>query len=61
LSNELPNGWMVRFSASPMFDANMQHIEFGIEPDMSVELDSADVMKGRDTLIDYAVSVIVAD
>lgn len=61
LSNELPNGWMVRFSASPMFDANMQHIEFGIEPDISVELDSADVVKGRDTLIDYAVSVIVAN
>lgn len=59
LSNELPNGWMVRFSASPMFDGNMQHIEFGIEPDVYVELDSADVVKGRDTLIDYAVGRIV--
>jgi hypothetical protein len=58
LSSELPNGWMVRFSSSPMLDGSKQHIEFGIEPDVFVELDSVDVEKGRDTLIDYAVSVI---
>jgi C-terminal processing protease CtpA/Prc len=61
LSNELPNGWMVRFSSSPMLDGNMRHIEFGIEPDVYVALDSVDVAKGRDTLIDYAVSVIIAN
>ena len=38
-SSELPIGWSVRFSASPSFDARMQHIEFGIEPDVSVSLD----------------------
>jgi len=58
LSNELPNGWMVRFSASPMYDGNMQHIEFGIDPDIKVNLDSADVANGRDTLIDYAVDFL---
>jgi len=59
LSNELPNGWMVRFSSSPMLDGNMRHIEFGIEPDVYVVLDSVDVAKGRDTLIDYAVGRII--
>lgn len=59
LSNELPNGWMVRFSSSPMLDGNMRHIEFGIEPDVYVALDSVDVAKGRDTLIDYAVGRII--
>lgn len=61
LSNELPNGWMVRFSASPMYDGNMQHIEFGINPDIKVDLDSADVANGRDTLIDYAVYVLTGN
>ena len=31
-SSELPNGWGVRFSASPHLDAQKQHIEFGIDP-----------------------------
>ena len=61
LSNELPNGWMVRFSASPMYDGNMQHIEFGINPDIKVDLDSADVANGRDTLIDYAMYVLTGN
>jgi C-terminal processing protease CtpA/Prc len=59
LSNELPNGWMVRFSASPMYNGSMQHIEFGIDPDIKVDLDSADVAKGKDTLIERAVSYLV--
>ncbi|MDD2283859.1 MAG: S41 family peptidase [Paludibacter sp.] len=58
LSNELPNGWMVRFSASPMYDGKMQHIEFGIDPDIKVDLDLADVVKGKDTLIEYAVDIL---
>ena len=57
-SNELPNGWMVRFSASPMYDGNMQHIEFGIEPDIRVDLDSTDVAKGRDSLIERACRLL---
>ncbi len=37
-SSELPNGWSVRFSTSPMFDANMKSIENGIAPDEYVYL-----------------------
>jgi hypothetical protein len=58
-SNELPNGWMVRFSASPMFDGQLNHIEFGIEPDLYVMLDSLDVAKGKDTIIEQAVSLMM--
>jgi len=57
-SNELPNGWLVRFSSSPMFDGRMQHIEFGIEPDIKVMLNPDDVAKGEDTLIEAAVALI---
>ena len=53
-SSELPNGWAVRFSASPSFDAQMQQIEFGIAPDIPCSLDSTDMLKGRDTLIETA-------
>lgn len=53
-SSELPNGWSIRFSACPMLDADMNHIEFGIEPDISVALLDEDIAKGKDTLIEKA-------
>jgi hypothetical protein len=53
-NSEIPNGWMVRFSACPSFDANKQQIEFGIDPDISVELKENDLQKGKDTLIEAA-------
>jgi len=53
-SAELPNGWMVRFSACPMYDRDMQQIEFGIDPDISVSLSESAIRRGRDTLIEEA-------
>jgi len=58
LSSELPNGWLVRFSASPMFDANKQHTEWGIEPDVVDSITVADQFKGIDTIIKRAVKII---
>jgi hypothetical protein len=54
LSSELPNGWSVRFSACPNFDADKQQIEFGIDPDIRVDLLPSDAANGRDTLIETA-------
>ncbi len=53
-SSELPNGWSVRFSASPMFDLDMQHTEFGIDPDIKVDITSEDMQRNRDTIIEAA-------
>ncbi|MBP3712644.1 MAG: S41 family peptidase [Bacteroidaceae bacterium] len=53
-TSELPIGWSVRFSASPSFDAKMQQIEFGIEPDVSASLDEAKAADGIDTMIEQA-------
>ena len=53
-SSELPIGWSVRFSASPLFDAKMQHIEFGIEPDVPSSLDEALASQGIDSMIEEA-------
>lgn len=58
MTSEIPNGWMVRFSSSPMFDANMNHIEFGVEPDIAVALDSVDQSNGYDTIIEKAIEHI---
>ena len=59
-SAELPNGWSVRFSACPMYDADMNHIEFGIAPDALVSLTDADKARGVDTLIEAARALLNA-
>lgn len=53
-SSELPNGWSVRFSTSPTFNAQKEHIEFGIEPDVKLQLTPGDLNRMRDTYIEYA-------
>ena len=57
-SNSLPNGWAVRFSACPMYDADGQPTEFGIAPDYSVALTDADFARGRDTIIEFARALL---
>jgi len=59
LSSELPNGWMIRFSSSPMYDAAMQNIEWGIAPDIRVSMDLVALSKGYDTIIERAIAEIV--
>ena len=53
-SSSLPNGWVVRFSAVPTYDARKQSTEFGIDPDYTVSLTARDFQKGKDTLIEFA-------
>lgn len=53
-TSELPNGWAVRFSASPMFNAEKEHIEFGVEPDIYVNMKAEDKEKNLDTIIERA-------
>lgn len=53
-TSELPNGWTVRFSASPHLNADKQQIEFGIDPDVKVDMTEEDKARGLDTLIEAA-------
>jgi len=53
-SSELPNGWSVRFSASPFLDAEHNHIEFGIDPDIKIDMTDDDISKGMDSIIEKA-------
>jgi C-terminal processing protease CtpA/Prc len=54
MSSELPNGWSVRFSSSPMMNADMQHTEFGIAPDIEAAMANEDMSRGVDTIIETA-------
>ncbi|VBB48278.1 Peptidase S41 [uncultured Paludibacter sp.] len=58
-SSELPNGWMIRFSTSPTLNAEKQQIEWGISPDIKVDMSPADAANGYDTIIETAVKEIL--
>lgn len=58
MSSALPNGWSVRFSASPMLDVDGNHIEFGVAPDIAVSLDKEAACNGIDSIIESARSYI---
>ena len=53
-TSEIPNGWSIRFSASPMFDPEMNQLEFGIDPDIKVDISTEDYARGIDTIIEEA-------
>ena len=57
-SSELPNGWIVRFSACPMYDAQGNSTEFGIDPDCNIQLTESDRLSDRDTIIEFARQLI---
>lgn len=59
-SSELPNGWSIRFSACPMYDRDKQSTEFGISPDVAVNLTQDDFLKGHDTIIETARQILRA-
>jgi len=57
-SDMLPNGWAVRFSACPMYDAQKNSTEFGIEPNHNVSISDADFARGEDSIIEFARKLI---
>lgn len=57
-NSEIPCGWSVRFSASPVYDAEMELTENGLEPDIHVDLDPQAALSGRDTMLDAAISLL---
>lgn len=59
-TNELPNGWRIRFSSCIITDADGQLTEFGIDPSegCKVDITDDDVAAGRDTILERAVDVL---
>ncbi len=58
LNTTLPNGWSVRLSACPMLDTKGNDTEFGIAPDLRVDISNIDWLLGRDTMIEAAKMLI---
>lgn len=58
LSQEIPIGWMVRFSAVPMYDTKMQHTEFGVKPDIEVHITDSDIADNTDPILDTAINLL---
>lgn len=57
-SSELPNGWSVRYSSSPMTNAKKEQIEFGIDPDIKIDMSKEDMDRGIDSIIERARTFI---
>jgi C-terminal processing protease CtpA/Prc len=57
---ELPNGWSVRFSSSPMLNAQKEITEYGIDPDIKVDIVESDQLNNIDTIIEEAINYLKA-
>ena len=60
ISFDLPNGWYVRLSTTPITDINFEHTEFGIEPDIKVDMAPDASMTGRDAILDKAIEYLLS-
>ena len=58
MSSQLPNGWIVRYSAVPSYDSHGNDIEFGIDPDVPAAIADSDFLRGRDTIIETARTLL---
>lgn len=56
-TSEIPIGWGVRFSASPIYNEKMECIEFGIDPSQGCEVHSPteQLAEGKDAILDFAI------
>lgn len=59
-TSEVPAGWAVRFSASPVFNEKMECIEFGIDPSPGCEVHASaeELARGKDAILDFAVDML---
>ncbi len=61
ISRELPNGWIYRFSSTITTTVAGENIEFGVAPDIKVDMKEADVQKGKDTILETALQLLKAN
>ncbi len=59
-SYNLPNGWNIRLSSSPILDAEGHNTEFGIDPTegFKVDMDTIAALQGHDTILDRAIELL---
>ena len=57
-TSELPNGWSIRFSAVPITGPDGKLTEFGVEPDVKVDMTETDMAQGKDTILEKAFEIL---
>lgn len=59
-SYNLPNGWNIRLSSSPILDAERNDTEFGIDPTdgYKIDMDTVAALNGHDTILDKAIELL---
>ncbi len=57
---DLPIGWTIRLSVSPMFDAKGQSVDGGIDPDIEITAPDYNLAMGVDAILDRAVIKIIS-
>ncbi|MBR5086808.1 MAG: S41 family peptidase [Muribaculaceae bacterium] len=57
-TSELPNGWSIRFSAAPITGPDGKLTEFGVEPDVKVDMTQEDIASGKDTILETAFEIL---
>ena len=57
ITDELPAGWRVRYSATQQFNAAKQHLEPGVKPTVKIDLAPTDEAKGVDTILETALGL----
>lgn len=59
-SSELPCGWSVRFSASPVYDPHGNLTEWGIDPTEGYKIDMSPeaMLEGHDAILDAAIEFL---
>lgn len=62
-SSELPNGWGVRFSASPLYDPEGNITEFGVDPTEGFECHAPaeELAAGHDAILDLAIKYLTPE
>lgn len=55
----LPNGWNIRLSSSPILDAQGNNTEWGIDPDIKVDMAPDAQQTGRDAILDRAIEHLI--
>ncbi|MES2732905.1 MAG: S41 family peptidase [Bacteroidota bacterium] len=58
ISSELPNGWRFRFSTNQLLNAKSEQIEYGVAPDIKVDMLKADEDQGKDTILEAALTFL---
>ncbi len=57
-TGDLPCGWTVRFSSAVIRDVEGKITEFGVAPDVRVDISPADEQQGRDAILEKAFQIL---